>query len=263
MKLECYLRMTDRYKYHTKSKGLPWRYLTDMLPKIRLALCFLIALAGCKKDEPPEPAPVENLPIGKSISYLALGDSYTIGTAIGLEKAYPAQLRDSLLLRPQIDSVKIDVIARGGWTTGNLINGMIDARPDSSYQLVSLLIGVNNQYQRRSLGEYRTQFRLLLQWSLALAANDTGRVFVLSIPDYGVTPAGQGNATTIAMEIDQFNAVNREITDSLGVAYYNITDISRLAASDPALIANDGLHFSSAMHTLWVRFIHDEVYSLL
>ena len=224
-------------------------------------ICFLLLTACSKEMDDTKEGP--EVPVTSNYSYLALGDSYTIGSAIGVEKAYPAQLRDSLMLRPQIDSVKLDVIARGGWTTRNLINGIIDARPDSSYQLVSLLIGVNNQYQKRSLTEYRSEFRELLEWALALAGNDTGRVFVLSIPDYGVTPAGQGNATTIATEIDQFNQVNREITDSLRVRYFPITEISRTAASQPSLIANDGLHFSSAMHTLWVRKIHEEVYSLL
>lgn len=236
------------------------RSISTTFTAIGIVSIFLLTACSKEVDKTTEQP---NLPDPSSYSYLALGDSYTIGTAIGTGKAYPAQLRDILMLRPQVDSVKLDVIARGGWTTRNLINGIIDARPDSSYQLVSLLIGVNNQYQNRSISEYRSEFRELLEWSLALAGNDTGSVFVLSIPDYGVTPAGQGNATTIAMEIDQFNQVNREITDSLGIKYFNITPISRTAASDPSLIANDGLHFSSAMHSLWVQHIHDEVYSLL
>ena len=222
----------------------------------------LLLIMSCTKEENDAPSASSTPTTGK-YSYLALGDSYTIGTAIGKDKAYPVQLRDSLVLRPQIDSVNIDVIARGGWTTGNLIDGMTAAAPDSAHDLVSLLIGVNNQYQRKSLAMYRAEFRLLLEWAIALAGNDTASVFVLSIPDYGVTPAGQGNAAAIAMEIDQFNVVNREIADSLGVAYFNITDISRTAASDPSLIANDGLHFSSAMHTLWVQHIHHQIYELL
>lgn len=243
-----------------KSIGLNLRRIS--IASFAVGILSLYLMTACTKEN-NDPMDEPDLPQASAYSYLALGDSYTIGTAIGTEKAYPGQLRDSLVLRPQIDSVKLDVIARGGWTTRNLINGIKDARPDSSYQLVSLLIGVNNQYQNRSLTEYRTEFRELLEWSVALAGNDTGRVFVLSIPDYGVTPAGQGNAASIAMQIDQFNQVNREITDSVGVKYFNVTDISRSAASDPSLVANDGLHFSSAMHTLWVRRIHNEVYSLL
>lgn len=227
-----------------------------------IGLGSLLLVAACSEDDDLV-ASDPLLATPTTYSYLALGDSYTIGTSIGPEKAYPAQLRDSLALRQQIDSVILDVIARGGWTTRNLIDGITAATPDSAYDLVSLLIGVNNQYQRKSLTAYRAEFRLLLEWSIALAGNDTGNVYVLSIPDYGVTPAGQGNAANIAMEIDQFNLVNREIADSLGVAYFNITDISRTAALDPSLIANDGLHFSSAMHSLWTQHIHNRVYSLL
>ena len=224
-----------------------------------LAACWMFVFLSCTKEGPRD-KPDADKPV--NLTYLALGDSYTIGTSIGAQKAYPAQLRDSLILRSDVDSVNLDIIARGGWTTTNLISGIQIESPDSIYDLVSLLIGVNNQYQNKSLFAYRNEFRQLLEWAIALAGNDTSAVFVLSIPDYGVTPAGQGNATTIAMEIDQFNTVNREISDSLGVLYFNITDISRTAASDPSLIANDGLHFSSAMHTLWVRHLLQDVNEL-
>ena len=230
---------------------------------VSLSAVLLLSLAtsSCSKSEPvSDDNPMET---EKSLNYLALGDSYTIGTAIGSEKAYPAQLKDSLVLRGSADEIRLQVIAKNGWTTGALINGVSNAQLDSVYDLVSLLIGVNNQYQGRSLFEYRSEFRFLLEEALRLTGYDTNRVFVMSIPDYGVTPAGSGNAMQIAQAIDQFNNVNREIADSLLVRYFNITEISRTAAQDPSLVANDGLHFSSAMHTLWVRSLIDEVDSSL
>lgn len=187
------------------------------------------------------------------ISYLALGDSYTIGTAIGSEKAYAGQLKDSLNYRSYIDSVSMEIIAQNGWTTSNLLNALTIAQPDSNFDLVSMLIGVNNQYQKRLLSEYRAEFRRLLEWSIALADQDAARVFVFSIPDWGVTPAGQGNSSQIASEIDQFNEINKQISDSLKVSYYDITPLSRTAANNLDLVANDGLHFSSKMHTLWLQ----------
>lgn len=228
-----------------------------LMPIVSLVLLSLLAPA-CSREEVTELTDQSPL-LKRNFSYLALGDSYTIGTAIGLDKAYAGQLRDSINHRTEIDSVHLEIIAGGGWTTANLISLMTNAAPDSSYDMVSLLIGVNNQFQKRPLTEYRKQFRELLEWSLALAGYDTSKVFVFSIPDWGVTPAGQGNAMAIAAEIDQFNLINKQISDSLKVNYYNITPLSRTAASNPGLVANDGLHFSSAMHTLWLKEYYDDI----
>jgi len=135
----------------------------------------------------------------------------------------------------------------------HLLFGTDTAEIDTTYQLVSLLIGVNNQFQNRPLEEYTDEFEILLNRAIQYAGNDTSRVFVLSIPDYGVTPFGEANAEEIAEEIDLFNSVNQSITESYGISYFNITPISRMAANDPSLIAPDNLHPSGSMYALWVE----------
>ena len=217
-------------------------------------------LATCTPEESGKTVP--NTPAGafaKNVRYLALGDSYTIGTAIGKENSYASLLADSLESRSEIDSVHLKIIAQNGWTTGDLQTGIKQAQPDSSFDLVSLLIGVNNQYQKRSLQEYEREFRALLLKSITLAQGRKERVLVLSIPDWGSTPAGEPNRLQIAQEIEAFNAVNQAVSVSLSVSYYNITTISRTAVQDSSLVANDDLHFSKEMHALWLTKIFDSV----
>lgn len=187
-----------------------------------------------------------------AVRYLALGDSYTIGQSVAVADRWPVQLADTLrglgyhAEEPQI-------IARTGWTTGELAAAIKSAAPDSTFSLVSLLIGVNNQYRGLSSEEYRLELRALLEQSISFAGNDTGRVFVLSIPDWGVTPfAKDRNRQQIAKEINEFNAIKREESLRAGVTYIDITDISRRAADDASLIASDGLHPSGKMYREWV-----------
>lgn len=222
----------------------------------------LALMASCQsKNETQQPdLPALN---GEAVRYLALGDSYTIGTAIGEGNSYASQLADSLKSVVHVNSVELNIIAQNGWTTGDLRQGITAAQPDSSYDLVSLLIGVNNQYQNRSREEYRQQFRALLQYSIILAGNQKENVVVLSIPDWGATPAGAGNRSAIAAQIDSFNADNRAITDSLGITYFNITPLSRTAVGNPDLVAKDNLHFSAKMHKLWVDAIYEEVLEIV
>jgi len=192
--------------------------------------------------------------------YLALGDSYTIGTAIGVDSSYSAQLVDSLEASQEADSVYYQVIATNGWTTADLQNGINRDQPDSSFDVVTILIGVNNQYQRRSIPEYEIEFRSLLDQAIIFAANRKERVLVVSIPDWGVSPAGAGNRAQVASEIDAFNAAQKAICDSLQVDFVNITEISRQGLNDPQLIARDGLHFSKAMHRLWMKELYASWY---
>jgi lysophospholipase L1-like esterase len=186
--------------------------------------------------------------------YLALGDSYTIGESVPQEGRWPVQLTNRLradgviLAEPQI-------IAQTGWTTDELAAAMTTnaAELQRPYHLVTLLIGVNNQYRGRSLDGYRSEFAALLQQAIALAGDQPQRVIVLSIPDWGVTPfAHRLDGAQIEAEIDAFNAVNAAETAVAGAHYIDITDISRQAAQAPALIADDGLHPSAAMYALWV-----------
>jgi acyl-CoA thioesterase I len=215
-----------------------------------------------------------------NLSYLALGDSYTIGEGVAENERWPNQLRDSLAQRGLRMEAPM-IIARTGWTTGELKAAIEAAGPDAPnapngsadsadsvgpaglegpYDLVSLLIGVNNQYRGPSRGftldGYREEFAELLQMAIALAGGDLERVLVVSIPDYGVTPfVSPENKDRVGKEIDQYNAVNLEESQKAGVRYADITPISRMAVSQPELIAPDRLHPSGVMYSLWVEQI--------
>ncbi len=193
----------------------------------------------------------------KPIRFLALGDSYTIGQGINPEDTWCNQLANRLQNTDfQLDNVKI--IARTGWTTQNLKDAILNEKPDSSYHLVSLLIGVNNQYQGRNSNEYRAEFEELVHTAIMFANNEKRRVFVLSIPDYGVTPFGSG-FSGVSAEIQRFNNINREISAQYGISYFNITPISQQAQTDTSLLAPDKLHPSAKMYALWVDLIFDDI----
>ena len=180
---------------------------------------------------------------------LALGDSYTIGEGVAPGERWPNQLG---LGEPEI-------IARTGWTTDEL-NAAIDAaHPRGPYDLVTLLIGVNNQYRGRDADEYRREFAALLQRAIGFAGGDASRVLVVSIPDWGVTPFAQGrDRAAIAREIDRFNAINRAEAERVGAKYADVTGVSR---QKPHLLAPDGLHPSGAMYAEWARVIQATVSS--
>ncbi|WP_368865995.1 SGNH/GDSL hydrolase family protein [Stenotrophomonas maltophilia] len=187
------------------------------------------------------------------LSYLALGDSYTIGEAVAVEGRWPHQLAAAMraqgfaLADPQ-------TIATTGWTTDELDAGIDEAAPQGPFDFVSLLIGVNNQYRGRPLDEYRTQFQALLQRAIGFAGGRTDRVLVLSFPDWGVTPFGASSGRhrgRIGIETDAFNAAAEQVCSGLGVDFVDITDISRVHGHDPAMIAEDGLHPSARMYALW------------
>ena len=188
-------------------------------------------------------------------TYLALGDSYTIGQSVPDYERFPVQT--VINLRAKNISIKdADIIAVTGWTTGDLLNALNNNPPKNNYSFVTLLIGVNNQYQGRTLDEYKTQFTELLNRSITYANNNKQHVFVLSIPDYSVTPFANGRDTMqIAKEIDEFNAANKTISLNAGVNYIDITAISRNAKNDASLIAKDGLHPSGIQYTKWVDLL--------
>jgi lysophospholipase L1-like esterase len=187
-----------------------------------------------------------------SLNYLALGDSYTIGEAVPANESFPYLLQVEMGL--QKHPVKVPkIIAVTGWTTDNLISAIDRSGINGKkYDVVTLLIGVNDQFQHISQDNYKIKFAQVLNTAINFANGNKTRVFVLSIPDYGVTPFAGGNEASIGPEIDQFNAINKEISLKAGVNYIDITGISRQAANDPNLIANDGLHPSPKMYQLWV-----------
>jgi len=191
-----------------------------------------------------------------TIRFLALGDSYTIGHAVNLNQRWPVQLADSLA-DDGFDISGAEIIAQTGWTTRQLKRGIELQNPQGPYDLVSLLIGVNNQYRKQDTAAYRTEFRELLQMAISIAADQAGHVIVVSIPDYGVTPFAQEmNPEEIAEEIDAFNRINYEETMKMSVSYIDITPISRNAKDDPDLTAGDGLHPSGKMYAEWVDLIY-------
>jgi lysophospholipase L1-like esterase len=185
--------------------------------------------------------------------FLALGDSYTIGEGVAAADRWPVQLAK----RMRDEGVYMEnpiIIATTGWTTDELADAIARKDPQGPFDLVSLLIGVNNQYRGRDLDEYRQQFVSLLEQAIGLAGGDPRHVVVLSIPDWGVTPfAANRHRETVSGEINAFNAVNAEETARLGARYVDITPISRQAVDDPDLLAGDGLHPSAKMYTAWAE----------
>ena len=217
--------------------------------RLLLYLSFLLLSVGCGSGN-SDPAPVATPPDSAGgLRYLALGDSYTIGQSVPAADRWSEQLAQ---LAPNLQSPRI--IAQTGWTTTNLQQAIRQANLPPSYDLVTLLIGVNNQYQGRSLSQYQTEFRDLLGTSIRLAGNRPGRVLVLSIPDWGQSPYAQGlDRARIGLEIDQFNAAARQESEQAGVTFLDITDLTRAAAPDPTQFAPDGLHYSGRQMRQWAE----------
>lgn len=191
----------------------------------------------------------------KKHSYLALGDSYTIGESVTPDKRFPVQLANRLG-QAELFTNAPSIVAKTGWTTDELAAAIKNRKLEKKYDLVTLLIGVNNQYRGRDTSEYRIQFTDLLKTSVAFTGGNPENLIVISIPDYGVTPFGlQKNPIKIAKEIDAFNQINYAETIKAGANYVDITSISRKAQNNANLIASDGLHPSGEMYFLWVEEI--------
>ncbi|MFQ5399724.1 MAG: SGNH/GDSL hydrolase family protein [Anaerolineae bacterium] len=185
--------------------------------------------------------------------FLALGDSYTIGESVPESARWPVQLVD-LLRREGIGVAELQIIAQTGWTTAELSAGIDAAVPHGVFDLVSLLIGVNNQYRGLSQAEYRTEFKALLQRAIGFAGGEPSRVMVLSIPDWGVTPfAADRDRAAIARDIDAFNKINHLTSERVGAGYVDVTPVSRQAAGDAMMVADDGLHPSGGMYAQWAE----------
>lgn len=219
---------------------------------ILLLSALLAACAGPSAMLAPAstpPAPLSGAPI----SFLALGDSYTIGEGERAAHRWPVQL--AAQARQQgLFLVKPTIIARTGWTTAELQEAIAAANNHKTYGLVSLLIGVNNQYRGQSVALYRTEFRALLVTAIRFAGGQPRHVVVLSIPDWGVTPfAHDRNPAQIALEIDQFNLVAHEECQHADVAFVDITPLTRAAAGKDNQFTTDGLHYTGAQMRQWVE----------
>lgn len=186
----------------------------------------------------------------KPNTFLALGDSYTIGESVARHESWPYQLINRLNQMGAHFSTP-QIIATTGWRTDDLEKAIQTANLEPPFDYVSLLIGVNNQYQGRPLSEYEKGFSRLLELAIGFVSYRKN-VMVLSIPDYGFTPFGAEKQAEITQHINSFNSTNKKITEESGVAYIDITGISRKGLQDPALVASDGLHPSAMMYSLWV-----------
>jgi lysophospholipase L1-like esterase len=196
----------------------------------------------------------QSISIEAEVNMLALGDSYTIGESVETQERWPHQLMAELR-KSGISVQDPDYIATTGWTTQDLLSG-IDKQMDreKQYNLVSILIGVNNQYQGIPISTYEPDLRKIIEISLEMVNGDSGKVFMLSIPDYAYTPFGKGNRT-ISKELDAYNALNKHLAEEYHITRVNITPLSRKGLDEPSLVAGDGLHPSALQYGEWVRKI--------
>lgn len=234
---------------------------------IIVSMSFFLA---CDKDDDdatpvipyiPDPIPIDSTLV--PFNYLALGDSYTFGQTVDAKDRYPDILSDSLAQ----DGFRNDstiILARTGWTTSDLLQAIEQENLQDTFSMVSLLIGVNNQFRGGSIEQYETEFKELLQIAIQYTGGNKEKVFVISIPDYGYTPFGLNRDTMmITQEINEFNALNKMISDDMGISYFDITPISRLGLVEPELVTADNLHPSGKMYQRWVDLMYDDVKSLL
>ena len=192
------------------------------------------------------------------IRFLALGDSYTIGESVKEEDRWPEQMATAMRAKGYVVD-KPKIIATTGWRTDQLKKAIEDANLKPDYTMVSLLIGVNNQYQGKSVESYKPEFEELIGIAIKLADGKKENVFVVSIPDYGYTPFGKPKQETISKALDEFNSANKKISHAAGVTYVNITDISQHGFEQPNLVADDNLHPSGVQYRLWVERIIQEL----
>lgn len=226
---------------------------------MRFSVTFLcLALVSCTLER-------REMDVNKEYQFLALGDSYTIGEAVKENERWPMQLANRL----KNDSIKLKptILATTGWTTDELMTGIIKADDlQDKYDLVSLLIGVNNQYRGYDEDQYEKEFKILLDNAIQLAKGNPHHVFVVSIPDYSVTPfvvEKMLDSAKIAHELDSYNAIAQKIATLRDISFIDITEISRQAKNDPDLIAEDGLHPSGKMYKQWVDAMYNQVYGNL
>lgn len=230
--------------------------------KVILFLLSIILINACASPSSSKKTTTANKET-KTISYLALGDSYTIGESVPTNQRWSMLLTKALELKGH--SIKMPtIIAKTGWRTDNLLKAMeAQLDPSIKYDLVSILIGVNNQFQGKSIQTYEADLRTLFDQAIAYSKKGKEGVFVLSIPDYGATPYGSSRAKSIGQAIDEWNAVYKKVALEYQLPWHDITPISRKATEDRSLVAGDGLHPSGKMYQLWVDQISTKVIQLI
>jgi lysophospholipase L1-like esterase len=232
-----------------------------MLPKNLKIVSYYLAflpILGCSsasivQDDFQEGEITEEEVIKKtSFKILSLGDSYTIGQSVCEKCRFPEQLKDSLQEKHKNLNFSLQVIARTGWNTNNLINAIDDQNLNIDFDLVTLLIGVNNQFQRIAFPTFESEFSLLIEKATKAANSQKEKLIVLSIPDYAFTPFGRGS-TMISEEIEKYNVYIANFCKNKNITFLNITDITQRGLSDKTLVANDGLHPSKEAYTKFVE----------
>lgn len=188
-------------------------------------------------------------------TFLALGDSYTIGEAVDPKLSWPNKLVNKLNAGG-LNFTEAEIIAKTGWRADELYDEAKKKTKKKEYDYVSVMIGVNNQYQGRSIEDFELKLNDLVSFALNHTNRESSRVFVVSIPDYGVTPYAKKRRMNVSKEIDEWNEVVKRVADKYEVEYIDVTTISRYAKENKGLIASDGLHPSEGMHDLWA----DEIY---
>ncbi len=217
-----------------------------------IQVTMMLMLISCQEK-------AENQADTQPIQYLALGDSYTIGQSVDTSDRWPIQL-DAKLKDEGFAVERTDIIAQTGWKTSDLLNAIEDTNLED-YNLISLSIGVNNQFSGIPFEVYTYEFDELL--GRIIDAAGSSRVFIVSIPDYGVTPFGSNNSETIAQELDEYNEYARLKCDTLNIPYINITEISRILGASEGALASDNLHPSGTQYALWVDEMIPTVRGLL
>ena len=224
------------------------------LAKIFFSVLFCLSLLGCSLDQ--ENANDEIVAV--NYKYLALGDSYTFGQNVCETCRFPEQLKDSIgQYLNDGDTFNLKLIAQTGWTTTNLNAAISIESLQNDYDLVTLLIGVNNQYQNIPFSVYEQEFVTLVNTAITKGKGDKNNLIVVSIPDYAYTPFGQGssNPSTISSQLDTYNAFAENYCLANNITFINITDITRLGLNQPELVANDGLHPSTIAYSKFVERI--------
>ncbi len=219
-----------------------------------LFLLFIVGvIAACSTDKAVVSQNNQLSSTVKTYNYLALGDSYTIGESVCDTCRFPAQLKAALQLDEKI-KINLNIIAKTGWTTTNLISAINSEKPDKNQDIITLLIGVNNQFQHKPFSIYESEFPQLVQKAIILAKNDKSNLIVISIPDYRYTPFGNGSQdNNISQEIDHYNSFAQNYCADNDIRFLNITDITRNGLNDLTLVASDGLHPSAVAYGKFVE----------
>lgn len=242
--------------------------------KTIVAFFTYVITTSCSSESPmtesgttPTPTnPALQIPTrAETINYLALGDSYTIGESVCETCRFPEQLKSALKNINLQNNFSLEIIARTGWTTTDLISAIEFNNPKNNYDLVTLLIGVNNQYQGRNFSIYEKEFPQLVTKAISLAKGDKTKLIVVSIPDYTYTPFGQsyGNPGSISTEIDRYNTFAKSYCEANAITYINITDITRQGLNNSSLVASDGLHPSKEAYALFVQRLLPKAVAIL